>query len=253
MMAAPAAAVSARASLLDVGAVSKRFGGLQALMNVSFTVNEGEIVGIIGPNGAGKTTLFNVITGVYAPDTGRVVFRGEDVTGRPPHRICRLGAARTFQIGKPFAALTVLQTVRIGALNRIDDMAGATRRALEVLDLVGLAAKREHLGRHLTVVERKRLELARALATGPTLLLLDEVAAGLRPAEIQEMIGLVRRIAAGGVSVLIIEHVLEAVMRLSARIVVLNYGEVIAEGPPEALVNDPRVIEAYLGEAYSLA
>ena len=241
------------APLLDVRAVSKRFGGLQALSNVTFTVGEGEIVGIIGPNGAGKTTLFNVVTGVYTPDSGRVVFRGDDVTGAKPHRICKLGAARTFQISKPFAALTVLQTVRIGALNRIADLAGATAKALEVLDLMGLASRRDDLGRTLTVIERKRLEMARALATQPSLLLLDEVAAGLRPNEVQEMIALVRRIAAAGVSVLIIEHVLEAVMRLSARIVVLNYGEVIAEGRPEALVDDPRVIEAYLGEAYSLA
>ncbi len=241
------------AVLLDVRSVSKRFGGLQALSSVSFQVGEGEIVGIIGPNGAGKTTLFNVVTGVYTPDSGRVVFRGADVTGAKPHRICKLGAARTFQISKPFAALTVLQTVRIGALNRIPDIAGATTKALEVLELMGLAGKRDELGRTLTVIERKRLEMARALATQPSLLLLDEVAAGLRPNEVQEMIALVRRIAAGGVSVLIIEHVLEAVMRLSARIVVLNYGEVIAEGRPEALVDDPRVIEAYLGEAYSLA
>jgi branched-chain amino acid transport system ATP-binding protein len=158
--------------------------------------------------------------------------------------------ARTFQISKPFVNLTVLQTVRIGALNRLRDMKAATGRALEVLAQVGLADKRDHLGRQLTVVERKRLELARALATGPALLLLDEVAAGLRPAEIQEMIALVRRVSAEGVGVLIIEHVLEAVMRLSARIVVLNHGEVIAQGRPEELVKDARVVAAYLGEGY---
>ena len=241
------------ATLLDVQSVSKRFGGLQALSSVAFTVGTGEIVGLIGPNGAGKTTLFNVVTGVYPPDEGRVVFGGEDVTGAAPHRLCKLGAARTFQVSKPFAALTVLQTVRIGALNRIPDMAGATLKALEVLELMGLAGKRDEPGKSLTVMERKRLEMARALATQPSLLLLDEVAAGLRPNEIQDMIALVRSIAAGGVSVLIIEHVLEAVMRLSARIVVLNHGEVIAQGRPDELVNDARVIDAYLGEAYSLA
>jgi branched-chain amino acid transport system ATP-binding protein len=241
------------ATLLDVQSVSKRFGGLQALSSVAFTVGTGEIVGLIGPNGAGKTTLFNVVTGVYPPDGGRVIFGGEDVTGAAPHRLCKLGAARTFQVSKPFAALTVLQTVRIGALNRIPDMAGATVKALEVLELMGLAGKRDEPGKSLTVMERKRLEMARALATQPSLLLLDEVAAGLRPNEIQDMIALVRSIAAGGVSVLIIEHVLEAVMRLSARIVVLNHGEVIAQGRPDELVNDARVIEAYLGEAYSLA
>ena len=240
-------------TLLDVQSVSKRFGGLQALSSVAFTVGTGEIVGLIGPNGAGKTTLFNVVTGVYPPDGGRVIFGGEDVTGAAPHRLCKLGAARTFQVSKPFAALTVLQTVRIGALNRIRDMAGATVKALEVLELMGLAAKRDEPGKSLTVMERKRLEMARALATQPSLLLLDEVAAGLRPNEIQDMIALVRSIAAGGVSVLIIEHVLEAVMRLSARIVVLNHGEVIAQGRPDELVNDARVIDAYLGEAYSLA
>ena len=241
------------AALLDVRAVSKRFGGLQALSNVSFQVGEGEIVGIIGPNGAGKTTLFNVVTGVYTPDSGRVVFRNANVTGAKPHRICKLGAARTFQISKPFAALTVLQTVRIGALNRIPDIAGANDKALEVLELMGLAGKRDELGRTLTVIERKRLEMARALATQPSLLLLDEVAAGLRPNEVQEMIALVRRIAAGGVSVLIIEHVMAAVMSLSDRIVVLHHGEKIAEGPPAHVARHPDVVQAYLGEEYLLA
>ena len=170
---------------------------------------------------------------------------------QPEHT--RIELQRTFQVSKPFAALTVLQTVRIGALNRIPDMARATVKALEVLELMGLAGKRDEPGRSLTVMERKRLEMARALATQPSLLLLDEVAAGLRPNEIQDMIALVRSIAAGGVSVLIIEHVLEAVMRLSARIVVLNHGDVIAQGRPDELVNDARVIDAYLGEAYSLA
>jgi len=241
------------APLLEVRSVSKRFGGLRALTDVSFVVPTGEIVGIIGPNGAGKTTLFNLITGFYPPDEGRIIVDGHDVTGEASYRICQRGVARTFQISKPFANLTVLQTVRIGALNRAPGMDEATERAGAVLKRVGLEGKRDQLGRHLTVVERKRLEMARALATEPRLLLLDEVAAGLTPTEVQEMITLVRQIAADGVSVLIIEHVLEAVMRLSGRIVVLNYGQVIAEGAPRDLVTDTRVIEAYLGEAYSLA
>ncbi|HYX91600.1 MAG TPA: ABC transporter ATP-binding protein [Myxococcaceae bacterium] len=240
-------------ALLEVQSLSKRFGGIQALQNVSFHVDREEIVGIIGPNGAGKTTLFNVIAGAYPPDSGRVRFRGEDVTGEPAHRLCRRGVARTFQLSKPFINLTVLQTVRIGALNRVGEIKAATERAMEVLDLLGLSRKRDQIGRQLTAVERKRLEVARALATGPALLLLDEVVAGLRPSEVREIIALVQRISASGVSVLMIEHVLEAVMRLCGRILVLNHGQVIAHGQPRELVQDARVIEAYLGEAYALA
>jgi len=184
------------APLLEVRSVSKRFGGLRALTDVSFVVGAAEIVGIIGPNGAGKTTLFNLITGFYPPEEGRIVVDGHDVTGEASYTICRRGVARTFQISKPFANLTVLQTVRIGALNRAPGMDDATERAGAVLKRVGLEAKRDQLGRHLTVVERKRLEMARALATEPRLLLLDEVAAGLTPTEVQELFALVRKTAA---------------------------------------------------------
>ncbi len=237
-------------ALLEVEDLTKRFGGLEALADVSFSVAEGEIVGIIGPNGAGKTTLFNAVTGFFKPDRGRVCLRGQDITGQAPHRICRQGLARTFQLSKPFPRLTVLQTVRVGALNRISDMAAATARAEEVLDFIGLAHKRDQLGIHLTVLERKRLELARAFATGPALLLLDEVIAGLRPNEVQDMIVLVRKIAAQGITILLIEHVMEAVMSVSSHLIVLNYGRVIAQGPPAELAKHPDVIAAYLGKAY---
>jgi branched-chain amino acid transport system ATP-binding protein len=235
------------APLLDVRGVGKRFGGLQALARVSFSAAAGEIVGIIGPNGAGKTTLFNVITGFYPPDTGQVLVRGVDVTGEPSHRICRRGVARTFQLSKPFANLTVLQTVRIGALNRAPDMAEATARALAVLERVALARKRDQLGRHLTVVERKRLELARALAIEPRLLLLDEVLAGLNPSEIRDMVPVIRAIRDRGVTIVMIEHVMQAVMSLAEQVFVLSEGRIIAEGSPHAIASDPRVVEAYLG------
>ena len=240
--------------LLEVTGLSKRFGGLQAVQDVSFQVEEGEIVGIIGPNGAGKTTVFNLLSGVYRPDSGHVRFRGEEITGLPPHEICRRGIGRTFQLTRPFARLTVRQTVTIGALNWASSVAEAARWADRVLEEVGLAPKRDALGGELTVADRKRLEFARALATRPRLLLLDEVVAGLTPAEVREMVALIQRIAQREkLSVLIVEHVLHAVMTLSRRVIVLYEGRKIAEGTPEALARDRRVVEAYLGEEYVFA
>ena len=236
--------------LLEVRGIGKRFGGLQAVRNLSFDMARGEVLGLIGPNGAGKTTVFHLLSGFLAPDGGDVRFDGRSLAGLKPHAICRLGLARTFQIVRPFPHLSVWENVRVGALARRPQMAEARRRAEAVIDQVGLGAKADQPAGGLTLAERKRLELARALATEPTLLLLDEVMAGLNSTEIEAIVALARSINASGVSILLIEHNMRAVMSLSHRIVVLSFGEKIVEGPPAAIANHPRVIEAYLGEEY---
>ena len=236
--------------LLQVQGVTKRFGGLQALTQVTFDLPKGQILGLIGPNGAGKTTLFNTINGVYHPEEGRILFQGKDVTNKMPYHLAKMGMARTHQIVRPLNELSVRENVMVGACfgHENQSLSKAAKIADEVLEFVGISSRTDQLAGSLNVAQKKRLEMARALASHPHLLLLDEVLAGLNPSEIDGMIQMVLDIRAQGVTIIMIEHLMKAVMNVSDRILVLDYGTQIAEGSPSEIVSHPKVIEAYLGD-----
>ena len=238
-------------SLLEVRNLTMKFGSLVANSDVSFDVDQGTIVGLIGPNGAGKTTLFNCVSGTYRPTAGRIFFDGQDITGLPSYDICRRGAVRTFQVVRPLKEMSVLENVMVGAYCRTADPEEARKVAEETLTLCGMEAKRDLRAGKLTIADKKRLEVARALATSPTLLLLDEAVAGLTSTEVKEMVAVILRLKAEGVTILMVEHIMEAIMPIADRIVVLNGGVKIAEDHPAAVVRDPEVIKAYLGEKFA--
>ncbi len=235
------------ADLLVVKNLSKRFGGLRAVHEVSFSVAENETVALLGPNGAGKTTTFNLITGFQRPDTGSVMAFGREIGRLRPHQVCAYGLARTFQVAKPFGGMTVLSNVMTGAFLHDKRFSQARDKAHETIEFVGLGRREEMAARDLTTIDQRRLEMARALATQPKLLLLDEVMAGLNPSEIDQAVALLKKLTARGLTIVIVEHVMRAIMAVADRMVVLDHGQKIAEGTPKEVVENPDVIRAYLG------